>query len=49
MDDGTWRITGKKWFYSNINAEQFLITGRLMALAIKACSAVTSAGVVKQN
>lgn len=28
LDDGTWRITGEKWFCSNINAEQFLMTAR---------------------
>ncbi len=27
-DDGTWRITGEKWFCSNINADQFLMTAR---------------------
>jgi alkylation response protein AidB-like acyl-CoA dehydrogenase len=26
--DGTWRITGEKWFCSNINADQFLMTAR---------------------
>ncbi len=26
--DGTWRISGEKWFCSNINAEQFLVTAR---------------------
>ncbi len=26
--DGTWRITGEKWFCSNINADQFLLTAR---------------------
>lgn len=26
--DGSWRITGEKWFCSNINAEQFLMTAR---------------------
>lgn len=26
--DGTWRINGEKWFCSNINADQFLITAR---------------------
>ena len=26
--DGTWRISGEKWFCSNINAEQFLMTAR---------------------
>lgn len=28
VDDGTWRITGEKWFCSNINADQFLMTAR---------------------
>ncbi len=28
QDDGSWRITGEKWFCSNINAEQFLMTAR---------------------
>ncbi len=28
MGDGTWRINGEKWFCSNINADQFLITAR---------------------
>ena len=27
-DDGTWRITGEKWFCSNVNADQFLMTAR---------------------
>ncbi len=27
-EDGTWRITGEKWFCSNINADQFLMTAR---------------------
>ena len=27
-EDGTWRITGEKWFCSNINADQFLLTAR---------------------
>lgn len=27
--DGTWRITGEKWFCSNINADQFLMTARV--------------------
>jgi acyl-CoA dehydrogenase len=27
-DDGTWRINGEKWFCSNINADQFLMTAR---------------------
>ncbi|MDQ7036898.1 MAG: acyl-CoA dehydrogenase family protein [Anaerolineae bacterium] len=27
-DDGTWRISGEKWFCSNINADQFLMTAR---------------------
>lgn len=26
--DGTWRINGEKWFCSNINADQFLVTAR---------------------
>jgi acyl-CoA dehydrogenase len=26
--DGTWRINGEKWFCSNINADQFLLTAR---------------------
>ena len=26
--DGTWRLTGEKWFCSNINAQQFLMTAR---------------------
>ena len=26
--DGTWRVTGEKWFCSNINADQFLMTAR---------------------
>ena len=26
--DGTWRITGEKWFCSNVNADQFLMTAR---------------------
>ncbi len=26
--DGTWRISGEKWFCSNINADQFLVTAR---------------------
>lgn len=26
--DGTWRITGEKWFCSNINSDQFLMTAR---------------------
>jgi acyl-CoA dehydrogenase len=26
--DGTWRINGEKWFCSNINAQQFLMTAR---------------------
>lgn len=26
--DGTWRINGEKWFCSNVNAEQFLMTAR---------------------
>ena len=26
--DGTWRISGEKWFCSNINADQFLMTAR---------------------
>jgi acyl-CoA dehydrogenase len=26
--DGTWRINGEKWFCSNINADQFLMTAR---------------------
>lgn len=28
-DDGTWRISGEKWFCSNINADQFLMTARV--------------------
>jgi acyl-CoA dehydrogenase len=27
-NDGTWRISGEKWFCSNINAQQFLMTAR---------------------
>jgi acyl-CoA dehydrogenase len=27
-DDGTWHISGEKWFCSNINADQFLMTAR---------------------
>jgi acyl-CoA dehydrogenase len=27
-EDGTWRINGEKWFCSNINADQFLMTAR---------------------
>ncbi|MCC7450969.1 MAG: acyl-CoA dehydrogenase family protein [Anaerolineae bacterium] len=27
--DGTWRISGEKWFCSNINADQFLIMARV--------------------
>ena len=27
-NDGTWRINGEKWFFSNINADQFLMTAR---------------------
>ncbi len=27
-EDGTWRIDGEKWFCSNINADQFLMTAR---------------------
>ena len=27
-EDGTWRISGEKWFCSNINADQFLLTAR---------------------
>ena len=26
--DGTWRLTGEKWFCSNINADQFLVMAR---------------------
>ena len=26
--DGTWRVNGEKWFCSNINADQFLLTAR---------------------
>lgn len=26
--DGSWRITGEKWFCSNVNAHQFLLTAR---------------------
>ncbi len=26
--DGSWRITGEKWFCSNVNADQFLMTAR---------------------
>lgn len=26
--DGTWRISGEKWFCSNVNADQFLMTAR---------------------
>lgn len=28
QEDGTWRISGEKWFCSNINAQQFLMTAR---------------------
>lgn len=28
FEDGTWRISGEKWFCSNINADQFLMTAR---------------------
>ena len=28
QDDGTWGITGEKWFCSNVNADQFLMTAR---------------------
>ncbi|MDX1992300.1 MAG: acyl-CoA dehydrogenase family protein [bacterium] len=28
IGDGTWRITGEKWFCSNINADQFLVMAR---------------------
>ncbi|MGJ3241222.1 MAG: acyl-CoA dehydrogenase family protein [Anaerolineae bacterium] len=27
-EDGTWRLSGEKWFCSNINADQFLMTAR---------------------
>lgn len=27
-EDGTWRIHGEKWFCSNVNADQFLMTAR---------------------
>ncbi len=27
-EDGTWRISGEKWFCSNINADQFLVMAR---------------------
>lgn len=27
-EDGTWRINGEKWFCSNVNADQFLMTAR---------------------
>jgi alkylation response protein AidB-like acyl-CoA dehydrogenase len=27
--DGTWRINGEKWFCSNLNADQFLMTARV--------------------
>jgi alkylation response protein AidB-like acyl-CoA dehydrogenase len=27
-EDGTWHITGEKWFCSNVNADQFLMTAR---------------------
>jgi hypothetical protein len=29
--DGTWRINGEKWFCSNVNADQFLMTARASA------------------
>ncbi len=29
--DGTWRINGEKWFCSNVNADQFLMTARPQA------------------
>jgi len=29
QSDGAWRITGEKWFCSNINADQFLMTARV--------------------
>lgn len=29
--DGTWRIHGEKWFCSNVNAQQFLMTARATA------------------
>lgn len=28
-DEDTWRISGEKWFCSNINADQFLLTARV--------------------
>ena len=28
QQEGTWRISGEKWFCSNINADQFLLTAR---------------------
>ncbi len=31
--DGTWRIDGEKWFCSNVNADQFLITARPVGAA----------------
>lgn len=31
--DGTWRINGEKWFCSNVNAEQFLMTARPVGAA----------------
>ena len=29
-DDGTWRIHGEKWFCSNIDADQYLMTARVV-------------------
>ncbi len=31
-DDGTWRISGEKWFCSNIDADVFLMTARVQEL-----------------
>lgn len=31
--DGTWRLNGEKWFCSNVNAEQFLMTARPVGAA----------------
>ncbi len=31
--DGTWRISGEKWFCSNINADQFLVMARPVGAA----------------
>ncbi len=31
--DGTWRLNGEKWFCSNVNADQFLMTARPVGAA----------------